>query len=125
MLEFYEKRKLRRVLYSKPVLVVLFLLVLAFLIPVWGAYQKVVNTHEQRIAVAAELHELRTREHILQEEINRLETPQGVEAEIRKKYELGREGEELIVIVGDAKPEVRKTTESQERRSFFGRLFSF
>ena len=118
MLEFYEKRKLKRLLYSKPSLAVLVFLGVLLSIPTWGAYQKVQATSESRLAVASELHLLRTREVELQAEIDRLATERGIEEEIRRKYEVGRQGEQMIVIVGEEPHVPTPRPEPQEKRLF-------
>ncbi len=100
MLEFFERRRFRRVLYSYPIIGVVGLVAVLLLFPAWSAYSNMNATAEKREDVAAELERLSAREAALQEEIDRLATERGVEAEIRRKFEVGHEGEELIVIVG-------------------------
>ena len=121
MLEFYEKRKLKRLLYSKPSLVVLVFLGVLLSIPTWGAYQKVQATSEARLSVASELHLLRTREVELQAEIDRLATDRGIEEEIRRKYEVGRQGEQMIVIVGE-EPHVPTPRPEPQEKTLFEKL---
>ncbi len=101
MFEFYEKRRLKRLVYSKPVIAVVGGLVLLAGVPVYNVYQKFIDTLERKEAVAAELARVEYREAVLREEIERLDTPLGREAEIRQKFELGREGEQLIIIIED------------------------
>lgn len=101
MLEFYEKRKLKRLLYSRPALVLVGLVAFFMLFPTWNAYSNMQETFEKRASAEDELAELLVRESELQTEIDRLTTEQGIEAEIRRKFEVGRAGEQLIVIVGE------------------------
>lgn len=123
MLEFYEKRKLKRVVYSKPVLLLVGGIVVLLFFPTLNAYSKMQNTYENKNAVAQELLQLQEREEALQGEINRLSTEQGVEAEIRKKFEVGRDGEELIVIVGEEKSQPQTEEEPVEEEK--NRLSNF
>jgi len=124
MLEFYEKRKIKRALYSTPCLIVLGFVILALAIPAWGAYQKTSQTHEIRLAIAHQLRDLQERETSLQEEIDRLATDRGVEEEIRQKFEVGRSGEQMIVIVGEEKEEA-VTEPEPETKGFFSRFTSW
>ena len=101
MFEFYEKRRLKRVLYSTPMLGVLGMIAILMALPAWGAYQKATDTHLARLTVAGELRALAHRERELQTEIDRLSTSKGIEEEIRSKYEVGRTGEQLILVVGE------------------------
>ena len=68
-------------------------------IPTWNAHEKMQSTIDNRVAIANELEVLSTREAALQEEIDRLSTDRGIEEEIRSKYQVGHEGEQMIVIV--------------------------
>ncbi|NBD73532.1 hypothetical protein GVX82_00625 [Patescibacteria group bacterium] len=100
MLEFFERRRLRRVLYSYPVIGLVGIVAVLMLLPAWSAYSKMHATAEKREEAAAELAHLSAREEALAEEIERLSSERGVEEELRRKFEVGHEGEELIVIVG-------------------------
>lgn len=118
MFEFYEKRRLKRLVYSKPVIGVLGILVMLACVPVYNVYTKFIDTFERKEAVAAELARVEHRESVLREEIERLDTPLGQEAEIRQKYELGKEGEQLIIIVEEPEEEKpEEISEEQEDRS--------
>lgn len=120
MLGFHEKRKIRNILYSKPVLVILGLVVLFFLSTVWGAFKKERDTQkikEQRIEVLESLEE---REGILSKEIDRLDTERGVEEEIRAKFEVARGGEGVIVIVNSKDNEEASIT--PKKKSLWGKM---
>ena len=121
MANFLKKRKFQYMLYSKPVLALLGLVVLFFLYSVYGAYGKVQETNTIKEQRAAVLSELEVREEVLQQEIDRLSTPKGLEEEIRSKFEVAKEGEEVIVIV--EAPEEENTGEQEEESGFFERLF--
>jgi cell division protein FtsB len=117
MLEFYEKRKLKRLLYSKWMIGLLFIIILFLLNGVWNVYQKERSTNEKRDMVEKELAELVERERALQDEMNRLSTERGIEEEIREKYNVARVGEEIVVIVDAPSDETRAA--AGERKSFW------
>ena len=99
MLEFQEKRKLKRFLYSKVTFTILVVLVALFLNAVYGVYKKQDITKDNLSKTASSLDGLLAREKMLSSEIERLKTESGTEEEIREKYGLVKPGEEVIVVV--------------------------
>jgi cell division protein FtsB len=104
MLDFYEKRKLRGVLFSRAFLVFLCIPVGFVTYVAWHAYTTAQDTRERRVELTAELARLDERTTSLEHDIANLQDPRGVEAALRKRYEVGKAGEELIVLVDDQKP---------------------
>ena len=121
MFDFYEKRKLRNIVYSKPALVILTIIMIAFIYSVYGALEKERETRLVRDQRAEVLDELYDRDELLQSEIDRLNTSKGLESEIRSKFEVAKDGEEVIVIV-EAPSDEKKVIVSEEK-GFFKRLF--
>jgi cell division protein FtsB len=120
MLDFYEKRKIRTILYSKPVLILLAAVIAMLSYSVWGVYIKERETLAKKNQRAAVLEELVEREQILEEEINRLNTARGIDEELRSKFEVAKDGEKVIVIVdGKEQDETERTT---EKKSLFERI---
>ncbi|PCI30405.1 hypothetical protein COB55_00355 [Candidatus Wolfebacteria bacterium] len=101
MRDFARKRKKRSVMCSRITLVALVVIVILFAHGVWGVYQKSHSAKERRMHVETELEELIEKKKVLTDGINRLDTDRGIEEEIREKYRLTKEGEELIVILED------------------------
>ncbi len=101
MLEFQEKRKLRRFLYSRITSVILLVIIFFILKGVWGVYEKQSIAKENLKKISTNFNTLLERELILTSEINRLKTDIGVEEEIREKYGLVKPGEEVLVIIDD------------------------
>ena len=99
MFDFYEKRKLRRFLYSKIVSVFPIVIALALAYSVVGVYKKQRETRLIKEERARELALLSEREQALEEELERLSTERGIEEEIRSKFEVGREGEVAVILV--------------------------
>jgi cell division protein FtsB len=112
MLEFQEKIKLRKFLYSRITLIVL-LVILFFLVrAVWSVYQKQEMTRENLTRTTVNFNNLQARQEMLSTEIERLKTESGKEQEIREKYGLVRPGEEVMVVVdknNDAEPDAGST----------------
>jgi cell division protein FtsB len=99
MLEFHERRKLKRFLYSKPMLFFLCILIVFLAKGVWGAYQIQRKTDLVLTKQSQDLAALQEREAQLEMTVDRLTTQRGIEEEIRSTFEVGREGERAIVIV--------------------------
>jgi cell division protein FtsB len=123
MFDFYEKRKLKSLLFSKVTLAVLAVVVAFFATNVWGVYQKAHETSEKRAQLEKEFAELQAREATLREELDRLHTNRGMEEEIRSKFDVAREGERVIVVV-DPKP-VDALAGAGEKKGFWKRLFDW
>ena len=99
MLDFQQKRKIRNVAYNRITLIILFLLVLVFARSTWIVYQKQRVSEDMKNVSLTNVEELRLRNNELQSKIDRLETTPGVEEEIRLKFNVVKERENMVVIV--------------------------
>lgn len=98
-LDYIEKRRLRRVLYAKP-MILLLVIVAGFAVRgAWGMYEKYADAAEKRDKAVDELAKLEIRERELESDIARLSSEDGIEAEIRERYMVAKEGEKVIVIM--------------------------
>jgi cell division protein FtsB len=104
MLNFYEKRKLQSILFSKPFLVFLCIPVGFLSFVAWNAYTTAEGARMRRLELTAELGGLKEHAELLERDLALLDDPRGIEAELRKRYEVGKEGEELIILVEEEKP---------------------
>jgi len=114
MPRFSKKSTFRRLFHPWLVIVVLFALVTLLGINVWDVLLKARETYTNKTRDEQELAELKERERSLREELERLESQQGLEAEIREKFEVGREGEGMIVVV-DPKEETAAAAQTGEK----------
>ena len=103
MLEFQEKKKLRNALYSKTTLLAILIVLIFIARAVFNVYHKQNASKENLIKAREEISDLQKREKMLNSEIDRLKTDKGTEEEIRKKFMVGKAGEEVIIIVDDSK----------------------
>ncbi len=104
MLPLEEKRKFRRILYSKPVLLVLCLLVFFMVRSTLGVYQKAKESGQNLVVTETRLDDLNKRNNYLVAEINKLSSPEGVEEEIRQKFRVAKAGEQMAVIIDSPMP---------------------
>lgn len=121
MKHFQEKHSFRKVLESKPVLILLFLLLLFFIWNMLSFWEKRNETQKKLDIVEKRVSELRDSEAKLNTDIDSLNTEKGIESNIREKYGLVKEGEQLIVVVDD--PNFVPVTE--EKQTFFTKIKSW
>jgi len=106
MIDFYQKRKLRKIVNSRYVQG--FLLFLVILVA-WSAYIRfeiAMEMSERRQAAQAQTEELQMRKDELSEEVEYLSNERGIEAEMRRQFDVALEGEQVVVILDDESVEV-------------------
>lgn len=123
MREFQERKKLRKILYSKKILILLSIILVLLIYSTAKIYFKSRNALSKSEEARQELAELEQRKAELEKEIFRLQTPIGEEEEIRRKFNVSRPDEKMVVIV-DKAPENDKINLS-EKTEFFGKIWSF
>jgi cell division protein FtsB len=108
MLQFYEKRTLRGFL-SSPLALIILGLICAFMVTV--VYERY-TINEDMIAKQMEadkhLQDLETRKADLDKKVQYLSNDRGIEAEMRKNFDVARPGEQVVIIVDpEKKPEIK------------------
>lgn len=102
-------------------IVLLGMLLLLLLKGTWGVYGKMQEAAALRSEAVQAYEELSARKALLETTLGDLETPRGIEREIRSKFPLVRPGEEEYVFLEDEQaPHV-----SQDRQSMWGWFSSF
>jgi cell division protein FtsB len=109
MREFQEKKRFRKFLYSKTMACILIVLILFFTRATWGVYKKQRETAANAMQAQNALQRLEDRQALLDREITKLKTDEGVEEEIRSKYGVSKPGEQVLIIV-----DTEKATSTQE-----------
>jgi len=105
MLDFYQKRKLRTIVNSRATQVGLLLLA-GFLI--WHAFERytvAAMMAERRATVEQTAAALEARRADLEAEVRYLQDERGIEAEMRRQFDVALPGEEVVVILEDEPPE--------------------
>ena len=95
MANFQEKKNHKNFFHSKPVLVVLSLLLVLFLLNVIKLANKAVETKRNKEIAQAKITELQEQKVKLESNIQKLNTEKGIEENIREKFGLAKEGEGL------------------------------
>lgn len=125
MHEFQEKKKLRKILYSKATLIALFVIIIFIARAVLGVYYKQKISEENLLIANNKITELESREKMLNSEIEWLKTDKGVEEEIRKKFMVGKAGEQVIVIVDEDRSNKNGEVDNGERKSIWDKFIDF
>jgi cell division protein FtsB len=116
MREFQEKKRFRRFLYSKGMVALLLIMAIFFGRATWNLYKKAHESAANASQAQNALKRLEDRQKVLNEEISRLKTDEGIEAEIRSKYGVSKPGEQVLIIVDDQKA---TTTEVREEEGWW------
>lgn len=101
MFDFYQRRKLRAVINSP--FTQAFIVVFALLVG-WSAYVRydiAMEMSARRAIAEQEATVLEARKETLKEQVQYLSNERGIEAEMRRQFDVALEGEQVVVIVDD------------------------
>ncbi len=124
MLAFHEKRRLIRFLQS-PLFFCILLVFTGFSShAAYRAYgtERAVYAHLQELEI--ELAALVEKRSELERNVERLDDPQGVEGELRKRFGVGRDGEEAIILLEEEKKPAVKAATHEEQKGFWDKFSS-
>lgn len=105
MKEFQHKDEVKGKMYSKYILFVLFILIILVVKGLISITSKKIDSREEMKAVEAKKAELQERYDNLSSRVEELKTTQGIEKEIRSKYDVVKPGESVIMVVDKEIPE--------------------
>ena len=121
MLDFRERSRLRRALYAKPTLILLAIVATGVVHASWSMYQKSKEALVKKEKALSELSELEARQAQLSHDITVLSTERGVEAEIRERFMVAKEGEKVIII-SEPQEKASRSIVVEERPSFMDKM---
>jgi len=113
-----EKKKIKK-LYSKPVLLLLAIVIVFLAKGTWGVYQKELESRKNVAIVTTELEDLQKRKAELQGETDKINTEEGKEEAIRTKFQVSKGGERVLVVVDRPLP----TSFTEENSNFFSKVW--
>jgi cell division protein FtsB len=99
MAEFEERKKFWRIFYSPLVFIILLVAFLFMARALWRVYTHERVSTQDRNRLENELATVSVRATVLKNQVEALQTPQGVEDEIRSKFNVTKVGEGVAVIV--------------------------
>jgi cell division protein FtsB len=103
MFNYQQKKQIRKVIYSKITLLILFILIIILSKAYYGIYKKQIISNQNLKIVKEEFDSLKSRKDVLEFEINKLNTEEGLEREIRSKFNVSKPGEVVVNIVDENK----------------------
>jgi cell division protein FtsB len=124
MQPFQERKKLRKILYSKVTLLVLFVACVLVARGAWGVHQKALIADSERNQALKAQEELQGRAIELEASLARLRSDQGVEEELRQKFTVAQPGESVVIVV-DETDKTGKNTGVSGSESFWSRVVNF
>jgi cell division protein FtsB len=117
MFDFHEKRKIRSLLYSKISVGALLLVALAIGYSALERFSVERDMADRRLNQQLELQELEMRAASLSAKVEELQNERGVEAEIRGRFDVAREGEQVVIILRDEEKNVASSTATNDEGS--------
>ena len=101
MASFGKKKKISEYLYSKVVIIIL-LVVIGFLsVAVYKRYTVEREMLAREVETQQQKQDLLDREKTLKEQVDYLSGDRGIEEEIRKHFDVAKEGEKVIILTGE------------------------
>lgn len=99
MFDFHEKRKLRGLLYSKLTIGILLILVVLLAFSVIKRFSVERTIAEKREIKEEEFASLEERAAMLERRVEYLQHQRGIEEELRTRFDVAKEGEQVVIIV--------------------------
>lgn len=120
MSDFKNKKKIKKLIYSKISLLIALAIVVFMSMSTYNIYKKYRESYENKKSAMGELKSLEQRNKELSSRIERLNTNRGLEEEIRKKFNVAKEGEGVVVIV--PKSGTSSDGNSENKETLWGKL---
>ena len=122
MLDFQQKRKVKSFMYNRVTVGILFVVVLYASFSTFKVYKKQKESEALRSVVEKKMYELEEKERQINTKIQALDTDQGLEREIRGKFNVAKDNENMVIILEN---EEASTTDIQKPMSFWQKVLDF
>ena len=109
-------------IYSK---ITFFIFIIIFILlarGTWNIYSKASRAKHNEEAAKKQLVQLKKREAFLRAEIERIKTKRGQEDQLRKQFDVGRDGEKMVVFVNK---EVPAPKQQEKPKTFLDKVYDF
>ena len=116
-------RIVKRILYAPITILVLAVLVVVLVRGAFRAYQSERASQAQLQNIEQSASELSARESFLKQQTERLQSPRGLEEELRNKYPVAKQGEHVVIIVEPK--EGSSNNVSTSSRGFWSTIVNF
>ncbi len=108
MFDFHEKRKIKQLVYSKFFIGGLFLLGALIAHSAYERYTVEREMAQKREEKVLELKKLEQRATVLESKISHLKNERGIEEELRSRFDVVKEGEQVVIILDTETPAVKQ-----------------
>lgn len=105
MLQFYKQAYWQSFLSSPVVLIILMVLIFLSGQAVYERYQIEREMAGRRIEIEAKVKAMEARRSVLRNKVEYLSEPRGIEAEVRRNFDVAEVGEKVVIIIDDDKSE--------------------
>jgi cell division protein FtsB len=123
MVTALQKRKIEKVIHSRWFILLLALLAFLLSLTGWREYESMQKAQARYADVAEKLVEYEAREQELEAELADLQDPRGIEATLRERYSVAKEGEVVVVLTGETEEELQE--EVEEKKGVWMRMVDF
>lgn len=125
MWNFQENNKFKKFIQSRPILVILAILVIFFTWKIVILSLKLQETYKNKELEQQKIFDLQQRKEKLSKDIEKLNTEKGKEEAIRENFGMVKEGEQVIIIIDDKDTkQIEKIQKNGGLINFFKNLFS-
>ena len=121
MRELERRQKFKKRIYSIPSLILLVILLLLSIRGTWAILNKKHESEQYVKNLQQESQQLEEREKNLEADINYLKTEEGIDEEIKERFNVSKAGERVVIIV-DPKPV--GTSTDQNRPIWYKRIWN-
>jgi len=126
MKDFQQRKKVRQMIASRAVFVILVVVTGLLVQGAYGVLQKKRDTNQDLVKAKQSLVMAEARKQDLTVSIETLKTPQGLEREIRDRFSVAKSGEEIVLIVdpkAEVKPELERVSVWQKLWEWIKNIF--
>ncbi len=100
-MSFGKQNKYKKIIYSKGTIFTLLILIILLGESVWTRFSIEREMAARTAQTQAELEALQQRKEELRKRVEYLQGERGIEEEIRKNFDVAKEGEQVIILTGE------------------------
>ena len=123
MTQNQSKNSLNKIIYSKVMVTVLLIFLVLLSYSVFSLYKKRNEALTKARAAQTELSRAKAKQEQIDSSLDKLSTPEGIEDAIRDKFQVVKDGEELIVVTDPEQNKISK--EENEKQTFWDKIKEF
>lgn len=119
MVQFGKKKNITDYLYTKPVIVILLIVLVFLVVSAYKRYQVERDMAERRHEAEQEQRDLMDRKVEIEAKVEYLEGERGIEEEVRKRFDVAKEGEQVVILLGEDEDEDVEVVEKPIHKKWY------